>query len=92
MHITVLFLPNGNITCFHKTHEVFVARQHRYNLIRGDLATRFHGADVKIGVLEGGTSIGKEIGKRGPIDLGDICAHKVEADDEREMLDGGKIL
>ena len=42
--------------------------------------------------MEGGTSIGKEIGKRGPIDLGDILALKLEAYDEREMLERGKTL
>ena len=86
MHVEVFFLHDGKISCFHKTHEVFVVRQHGDNLIRGDLAARFHGADVKIGVLEGGISIGKEIGKRRPIDLGDITASKSEADDEREVL------
>jgi len=86
MHIRVLFLLNGNISCFHKTHEVFIARQHRDNLIRGDLASRFRGTDVKIGMLEGGTSIGKEISKMGPIDLRDILASKSDADDEREMF------
>ena len=92
MHAAALFLLNGDTTCFHKVHEVFVARQHRENLIRGDLASRLHGMDVKIGVLEGGTSIEKEVGKRGPIDLGDIFARKSEGDDEGEMLDRGKIL
>jgi len=48
--------------------------------------------DVKIGVLEGGTSIEKEIRKRGPIDLGDILALKSEADDEGEVLDRGNTL
>jgi len=37
-------------------------------------------------VLEGGKEIGKEIAKRGPIDLGDILASKPEADDECEMM------
>jgi len=86
MHIRVLFLLNGDISCFHKTHEVFIARQHRDNLIREDLASRFHGADVKIGMLEGGTPIRKEISKRAPIDVGDILASKLDADDEREMF------
>ena len=92
MHIKVLFLPNRNTTCFHKVHEVFIARQHRHDLVRGDLASRFYGTDVKVGVLEGGTSIEKEICKRGPIDSGDILALKSEADGEGEMLDRGKIL
>jgi len=39
-----------------------------------------------------GDTIEKEIGKRGPIDSGDILALKSEADGEGEMLDGGKIL
>ena len=86
MNIEVFFLLNGNISCFHKTHEVFIARQHRDNLIRGDLASRFRGTDVKIGMLEGGTSIGKEIGKRGPIDMRDVLASKLDANDEREMF------
>jgi len=71
--------------------EVLVARQHQDNLITGDLASRFYCTDVKIGVLEGGTSIGKEINKRGPI-LGDIFALESEADGEGEVLDRGKIL
>ena len=37
IHTTELFLPNGNITSFHKTHEVFVARQPRDNLDRDTL-------------------------------------------------------
>ena len=86
MHIKVRFLFNGDISCFHKIHEVFVARQHRDNLIRGNLASRFRGTDVKIGVLEGGTSIGKEIGKRRPIDVGDILVSKSDAEDERDMF------
>jgi len=48
--------------------------------------------DVKVGVPEGGMSMGKEISKRRPVNLGDILAHKSEADDEREMLERGKIL
>jgi len=90
--INVHFLVNGDITRFHKTHELSVARQHRDNLIRRDLASRFRGTDVKVSVLEGGGSIGKEIGKRGPIDLGDILASKPEADDECEMLERGKTV
>jgi len=44
-------------------------------------------------VLEGGTSIGEEICKWGPIDWGDvILIHKSEADDEGKMLDRGNIL
>ena len=92
MYIEVVFLLNGNISCFHKIHEVVVARQHRDNLIREDLASCFLGKDVKVSVLEGGTSIEKEICERGPIDLGDILAHKWEADDEGEMLDKGNFL
>jgi len=86
MDVEIFFLLNGNITCFCKTQEDFVARQHGDNLIIGDLAARFHGTDVKISALEGGTPIGKEIGKKGPIGLGDILASKSEADEEREML------
>ena len=41
-------------------------------------------------MLERGMSIGKEIGKRGPIDLGDIPASKLQADDKSEMLERGK--
>ena len=85
MNIEVFFLLNGDI-CFHKTHEIFIARQHRDNLIRGDVASHFRGADVKIGMLKGGTSIGKQIGKRRPIDLRDVLASKLDADDEREMF------
>ena len=72
---------NGNITCFDKTHEVVVARQQGHNLINGDLASRFHGTDVKIGVPEGGTLTGKEIGKKGPINVDDTLAPKLVADD-----------
>jgi len=43
-------------------------------------------------VLEGGKSIENEIGKRGPVDLGGILASELEADDEGEMLERGKIL
>ena len=88
----VLSLLNGNISSFNKFHKVFVVRQHRDNLIRGDLAPGFCRMDVKIGVLERGTSIEKEIGKRGQIDLRDILALKSEADGEGEVLDKGKIL
>ena len=91
MHIEALFLLNGNITCFYKAHEVSAPRQHGDNLARRDFASPFRSADIKISVLEGGTSIGKEIGKRGPIDLGGIPS-KSEADDEGEILDRGKIL
>src|SRR6266540_2475454 len=90
--IEVQFLLNRNITCFHETHEVFVARQHGDNLVRRDLASHIHGMDVKVSVLEGGKSIGKEIAKRGPIYLGDILASKPEADDECEMLERGKTV
>ena len=90
MHVK--FLLNRDITCFHKIHEIFVAGQHGDNLIRGDLAFPFHNMDVKVGVPEGGMSMGKEISKRRPVNLGDILAHKSEADDEREMLERGKIL
>ena len=44
--------------------------------------------DIKVGVLEGGMSIGK----RKSIDLGDIIAPKLEADNEREMFERGKTL
>jgi len=87
-----LFLNNGNMTGFDKTHEVFAARQRGDNLIRGDLASRFHGTDVKIGVLGEGTSIGKEIGKKGPINLGDTLGTKSVAEDQSEVLERGKVL
>ena len=75
------------MTCFHKTHEGFGGRQHRDNLIRGALLSPLLDTDVKIGVLDGRTSAGKEIGKRRPIDMGDIPAIKLE----RQMLERGKI-
>ena len=87
-----LSLLNGDITCFHKIHEGFATRQHGVNLIKRDLASRCHSTDVKVGVLEGGKSTRKEAGKRGPIDISDTIASKLEADDQREMLERGKIL
>ena len=87
----VLFLLDGEATCFHKTHETFVARQHGDNLVRTDTTSRFHGTDVQVDVLEGGMSIGKEIDKRGPVNLGDIPVSKLEADNKSEIFERGKI-
>ena len=56
------------------------------------MAFRFHGTDVKIGVLERGKSIGKETSKRGPVDLGNILAPKSKANNERKMLEQGRSL
>ena len=90
INVHVKLLLNRDITCFHKTREIFVVGQHGDNLIRGDLAFPFHNMDVKVGVPEGGMPIGKEIGKRRPVNLGDLLAY-LEAKDEREMLERGKI-
>jgi len=92
VHVKVLVLLNGDITCFHKIHEGFAARQQRINFIKRDLASRCHGTDVKVGMLEGGKSFRKEISKRGPINFSDIIASKLKADGKSEMFEGGKGL
>ena len=51
IHVKVLSLLNRDVTRFHKTHEVFAARQHGVDLIRRDLASRCHSTDVKVGVF-----------------------------------------
>ena len=86
IHVEVFSFLNGNITRFHKIHEISIAGQHQDNLTRGDPASRFPDTDVKVGVMEGGSSIRKEIDERRPINLSNIVACSSEADDEGEMV------